>query len=173
MPLRTANNPLAEATLLAALKPILVPNTQLAAGSTSGTGLELIYVLQKYAMSIGPFPAVLLSSGPQVVHLCSPRAYDGTHRVIVSYCDRWDLQTIPIDTIRQDIAQDLERMKANLENYLAQNRGFTVNSVVYPIEIIATDLSGYRKALEKDFPGLSLGCRELTIDFGIMPYAVR
>ncbi|SRR5258708_4827484 len=173
MPLRTINNPLNEAVLLSALPSIIAPNTQLALGSVSGNGLELIYVLQKYALSIGPFPAVLISSGVQDVHINSARTYTGTHQVIVGYYDRWDRQTLPIDTIRLDIALELERMKANLETYLKNNRGFTVNSVIYPISIISTRLSGYAKALEKEFPGLSVGCRELTIDFGILPYAVR
>lgn len=174
MALRTANNPLSEAVLLAALPSVLAPNTQLTLSSSSGTGQELFYVLQKYALSIGPFPAVLISSGTQDVHINSPHTYTGTHQVIVGYYDRWDRQTLPIDTIRLDIAQELERMKANLETYLKNNRGFTAGGVVYSISIISTKLSGYNtRPLEKDFPGLPVGCRELTIDFGILPYAVR
>ena len=174
MPLRSPNNPLNEAVLLNALPSVLAPNTQLALGSASGIGIELFYVLNKYALSIGPFPAVLISSGVQEAHINSPRTYTGNHPVIVGYYDRWDRQTLPIDTIRLDIAQELERMKANLETYLRDNRGFTVNSVVYPIDVISMKLSGYNtKPLEKEFPGLPVGCRELTIDFGILPYAVR
>jgi hypothetical protein len=173
MPLRTANNPLNEIVLLNALPSVLAPNTQLAAGSISNTGLELFYIQQKYAMSLGTFPAVLLSSGQQEGVRNSSTTFMGAHVVLVDYCDRWDRQSLLIDTIRLDIAQDLERMKANLETYMKLNRGFTVNSVVYPISVLKTQLSGYTKAIDTTaIMGFALGFRRLTITFNVLPYSV-
>ena len=63
MTLLQPNNPLTEDVLLPALVPILPTGTQLAAGSLSKTGTELIYVESKYQLAQGPFPACLLSSG--------------------------------------------------------------------------------------------------------------
>ncbi len=173
MPLRTPNNPLNEVALLGTLPSILSPNTQLATGSLSGNGLELFFVQQKYAMSLGVFPAVLLSSGQQQVSRNSLTTYDGMHTVLVDYCDRWDRQPLLLDTIRLDIAADLERMKANLETYIQSHSGLTVNSIVYPTSIVKTQMSGYTKAIDTTaIMGFAIGFRRLSIGFTLLPYAV-
>jgi hypothetical protein len=174
MPVRLPNNPLNEVALLNTLSSIFAPNTQLAAGSLSNTGLECFFIQQKYAMSLGTFPAVLLSSGEQRVTRNSTSTYAGTHTVLVDYCDRWDRQSgLLIDTIRLDIAQDLERMKANLESYIDAHAGVTVNAVTYPLGIVRTQLSGYSKAIDREaIMGFAIGFRRLTILFTLLPYAV-
>ncbi len=173
MTLRTPNNPLSESVLLGALPPLLAPNTQLALGSPSQTGIELFYVQRKYDLCQGSFPAVLLSSGQQEVVRCSLTTYCGTHSVFVDYCDRWDRQSLPIDTIRLDIAADLERMKANIETYLQTHQGLTINATLYPISILAMQLSGYTKAIDVlAAAGFAIGFRRLVLTFNLLPYSV-
>src|SRR5258706_2135962 len=103
MALRTPNNPATDATVLGALKQVIVPNTQLAAGSASGTGLEQVYIQSKYAMSLGSFPAVHLSSGKQLYQRDSLSEYIGTFEAILEYYDRWDTQTSTIDALRANL----------------------------------------------------------------------
>lgn len=172
MPLRTLNNPLAESALLPALAAILLSGTQLAAGSSSGTGAELLYIQSKYAMLQGPFPAMLLATGQQSYSRNSRSSYTGKIAVGCEYYDRWDKQLFTIDTIRQDIALDLERVKANIETFLRINRGFVVSSVTYPVSLISAEMTGYTKALDTDVVGAVLGYRCLTVTFGILPYSV-
>lgn len=173
MTLRTPNIPLPEPILLSALVPILPTGTALAAGSLSRTGTELCYVEQKYALSQGPFPAVLLSSGPQEYHRNSRSTYTGTFTAYIDYYDRWDSQSgLTIDTIRADILLELERMASNVETYLKNNEGFAVGGTVYPVGFPSHSIGGYLKGNDPTFPAMIVGTRRLSLTFTILPYGV-
>ena len=79
--LRSSNNPNTDIAIMTILKPLLVPNTQLAATSTSGTGLELVYIQSKWKMALNMNDAIpialLLSSGVQEYSNEAQRAYIG------------------------------------------------------------------------------------------------
>jgi hypothetical protein len=88
------------------------------------------------------------------------------------YFDRFDEQTMTLDSLRDQIRVDLVRMQANIETYLHANEGVSVNGTVYPVSLTKAVFSGYDTALVKDFPGLALAQRTLDISLSILPYAV-
>src|SRR6266702_6792576 len=171
---RIQNNPLPENILLPLLVPVLVPGTQLALGSSSGTGVEQVYVTNKFALSQGRFPAVLLSPGTLISYRCSLTTYDATPVVDVVYYDRWDRQPgLTTDDLREQMESDLQRMYSNLESFLDRNQGFTVNGQVYPVSLGTPTFTAYDKeALEREFPGLPLDARVMHIPCIILPYHV-
>jgi hypothetical protein len=166
MLLRVSNNPNIDLRILNVLKQLLPANTQLAASSESGTGLEQIYIQNKYIMSQGSFPAVHLSSGTQNYKKNSLRTYFGAMQAIIEYYDRWDEQPITIDAIRANIALDLERMKANIETNDSLSFGGAANAISIP----DMTLSAYKGEFDTQFPGLTLVYRTLTLMINILPY---
>lgn len=166
MPLRGSNNPNTDTVILGVLKNILPANTQLAAGSQSGTGVEQIYVQNKYLMSLGNFPAIHLEAGGQHYRRNSRSTYMGGLEVIVEYYDRWDTQASTIDTIRANIALDLERAKSNVES----NDSLAYGGQAYAISIPEVSLSPYKGEIDTQFPGMTLVYRAMHLMINILPY---
>lgn len=166
MPLRSSNNPRTDIVLLNALKPVLPPNTLLAQLSTSGTGLERIYIQQKYQMSLGDFPALLLTCGQQNYTYAS-YGRQGTVTANVFYYDRWDQQNSTIDDILGNIATDLNRMQANVE----ENDSVIMSNTPMITGIPSIGLSPYEGSIEaSSITGISLVFRLMTLQFTILPY---
>jgi len=165
---RLPNNPTTDVVVLGALRQVIVPNTNLALISASGTGLENVYIQNKYAISQGVFPAVHLYTGKQHYLRDSRSTYIGTMEAVVEYYDRWDSQPNTIDTVRAAIAADLERMKANVES----NEQLTIGITSYTVGILKEMLSPYPGEFDRNFPGLHLVYRTFTITFNILPFDV-
>ncbi len=124
MPLRTPNNPIPAKVLLAALRTVIAPNTALTLVNASDpTGLSQVFIRSRYAMSLGLFPAVNLSTGVQQFSIVSKQSYEGGVVVNIEYYQRWDQTPQTLDTIIATTDDDMERIKANLEDNptLAQN----------------------------------------------------
>lgn len=175
--LRQPNNPFTASVILGIVRSIInldvagQPCTYLAQISQSQTGLELVYVQNKYKMAMSmtaalPY-AVHLSAGPQrFMKAGGPRAYDGAITVILEYCGRWDEQAASIDSIRATEDADIERMKANLES----NDDIIYGGTGYAIATPQIALSPYKGSLNTDIPGLTLVERVLTAQVNILPY---
>lgn len=177
MPLRSPNNPTTDAVILNVLAQLLPndpqtgqPNTVIGTNQipliTQQDPTPLMYIESKYKMSLGQFPAVHLSSGGQKYAKNSRSSYVGQYVAIVEYYDRWDKQPNTIDQIRANIAADLERMKANIED----NDSLAYNSLAYATAIPSMTLSEYKGEIDEQFPGLTLVVRTLTLTINILPY---
>lgn len=175
--LRQPNNPTPDLVLLNALVVILNTdtqgnyNTQLAQSSQSGTGKELMFVQNKYKMSLSLTPAspyaVHLSSGKQSYHYAGgPRWRGGMYEALVQYYARWDTQPSSIDAIRAYLAADLERMKANIE----RNDSLASGGVAYAVSVPTIGLSDYKGQFDETFSGLTLIYRTMTLTIDILPY---
>lgn len=172
MPLRTANNPNTDLVVMTAIKNVMAPNTQLAATSASGLGLELIFIQDKYAMMLGmnvnyPIAVNMMSKG-QSYHRSSQRTYTGLVDVAIDYYSRWDEQDSTIDAIWASIALDLERIKANIES----NDSLMYGQTNYAISVPSLYLTEYEGEYDKTFPGLTLIHRMLTLKVNVLPYDV-
>lgn len=175
--LRIPNNPNVDSIVLGVLRNVLNLNatgqvcTYLAQISTSQTGLELVYVQNKYKMALNmtaalPY-AVHLSSGKQRYgKMGGPKSFGGAFEAIIEYCARWDDQPSSLDTIRATIAADLERMKANLES----NESLAFGGQAFAISLPTMQLSDYKGELNADFPGLTLVERTLSVMVDVLPY---
>lgn len=173
MPLRQPNDPLNELVLLPLFAGIVPAGTQFARTTPSQTGLERVYVQQIYQMCQGAFPAILISAGSQQTNRNSTSTATGTRSVNVDYYDRWDSQTLPMETIRTNIRLDLERIRANIETYMRDHEGFLVNGTLYPISVLAFDIGDYSKqSMDRFGLGLSLGAARLATTFTILPYQI-
>lgn len=172
MPLRQINNSNTDIAIMTILKPIIVPDTQLAASSVSGTGLELVFVQQRYQMSLvlkqGDVPiAVNISSGiPQEYTPEAQDAFIGLISIDISYYSKWSGQDEDIDTLWSDISADLERMKSNIED----NDQTEYQGTNHTINLGKTALSPYDEMLDDTIPGLSLIKRVMTLSYDILPY---
>lgn len=171
--LRTPNNPIAEPTLLAALKPILrgypTPNTNLAAISPSQTGDEYIYIndVSAFALDSTPFPGVLLAVGPQRYGRNSRATFAGTFTAVVRYFDRWEQTTRTYDQVWADITTDLLRMQSNVET----NDSLSQGGAAYTMSLPDLSLSPYQgQVFDEPVPGMKLIHRDLTLNFNILPY---
>lgn len=173
MPLRTVDNPNTDIVVMNTVKSIMLPNTQLAASSQSGTGSELCFIQEKYKLYLTlkqetPAIAVNLSAGQQSYSLEAQRSYSGTLDIEVAYYSKWSGLVEDLDTIFAGIAADLERMKANVEENDATEYGGTNHTI--GIEKIV--LSPYEGQLDDILPGLSLIKRTMTLTYNILPYGV-
>jgi hypothetical protein len=154
------------------VKPILLPGTQLAASSQSGTGDELCFIQEKYKMYLTlkqdtPTIAVNLSAGQQIHTPEGQFAYGGTLDIDVNYYSKWSgLFDETLDAIYADIAADLERMKSNIQENDATEYGGTNHT----IGLAKVTLSSYDGQLDDALPGLSLIKRVMTLSYNIMPY---
>ena len=183
MPLRPPNNPNTDATLLTALAPVVLglygagglaqaANTQLAVASAAQggdpTGADRVFVQQEYTMmAANRFPCVLLSAGQQSYVRQSRRTFDGQLVVNVDYYATWPESSNTYDTIRANVAADLERIKANIES----NDSLTQNGVDYAISTARYTLSPYEGTL-KQYGATIYVYRRLSVVFSILPYDV-
>ncbi len=159
MPLRLLNNPATDVVAMAALKQVIVPNTQLALGSSDSTGLSRVYINTVYPLSIADFPSVLISSKPQTYTQCSRSTYNGLVDISIAYYDRWDKQPQTLDQVYANVALDLERMRANIEsNDRAVIGGFTAIERIQRIIV-----SPYYGELDHSIPDVPLVVRTLTL----------
>ncbi len=159
MTLRIPNNPTTDIIAMVALRQVIVPNTQLAAGSSDGTGLSQVYINASYLLSIATFPAVLLSSRGQTYKGRSRSTYTGLVDILVAYYDRWDKQPQTLDGVYASVALDLERIRANIEsNDRAVLRSLTTIETLQKITI-----SPYYGELDHTIPDVPLVVRTLTL----------
>ncbi len=172
MTLRTANNPMLDSVVLNVLAQLLpndpvtgLPNTVIGQNQVA-LGSSLVYVQNKYLMSLGQFPAVHLSSGEQHYRIVTRAGYVGLFIAEIEYYDRWDTQPSTIDAIRTNIATDLERMKANIED----QDSLAYQGQAYAISIPEMSLSPYKGEIDTQFPGLTLVYRTLTLHVNLLPY---
>jgi hypothetical protein len=152
------------------LKNILPVGTQLAATSTSGTGLELIYIQAKYKMALNMTDAipiaVNMSSGQQERSNEAQRAYSGIIPIEVGYYSRWDDRNDTIDAIWDGLDVDIERMAANVESNDDTEYGGTNHTI--SLEKIA--FSSYEDQKDETFVGLTLIKRVMTLTYNVLPY---
>jgi hypothetical protein len=174
MPLREINNPNPDIAIMTLLKSILPTGTQLAATSQSGTGDELIFVQEKYKMSLvlrqdESTSAVNISaSTPQEYALEAQRSYSGLLTIDVSYYTKWTGNNEDIETQWADISADLERMKANIEEQDATEYQGTNHTI--SLEKIA--LSPYNEQFDDSVPGITPIKRVMTVTYNILPYGI-
>lgn len=171
MPLRDSNNPNTDIVIMSTVKPILLPNTQLAASSQSGTGDELCFIQERYKMYLTlkqdtPTSAVNLSVGQQIHTQEGQFAYGGTLDIDVTYYSKWSGLIEDLDAIFADIAADLERMKSNIQ----ENDQTEYGGTNHTIGLSKVVLSSYDGQLDDALPGLSLIKRVMTLSYNIMPY---
>jgi hypothetical protein len=183
MTLRTSNNPNTDAIVLTALVPIVLglygadgvsqsANTQLAVASAAQggdpTGADRVYVQQEYTMvNNNRFPAVLLSAGQQAYVRQSQRSFDGQMVANVDYYATWPESNNTYDTIRANVAADLERIKSNIES----NDSLTQGGQNYTISTVKYTLAPYEGTL-KQYGASVFVMRRLAIVFNLLPYDV-
>lgn len=159
MSLRLPNNPTTDVVAMQALKQVLVPNTQLAAGSSDSTGLGQVYINALFPLTLASFPAVLLSSKTQTYTYRSRSTLTGLVDIVVSYYNRWDMQPQTLDTVYAAVSDDLERIRANIEsNDTAVVHGFTAIEAIRSIKV-----SPYYGEIDRSIPDIPLIVRTLTL----------
>jgi hypothetical protein len=142
-----------------ALKQILVPNTQLAAGSNDSTGLGQVYINALFPLTLSSFPAVLLSSKDQTYTPRSWSTHAGLVDIVVAYYNRWDAQPQTLDSVYAGVSADLERIRANIEsNDNAVISGFTAIEAIRSIKV-----SPYYGEIDHSIPDIPLVVRTLTL----------
>lgn len=176
MPLRSPNNPNTDIAIMNTLKTLLIndrvsgqPNTQIGIDQQT-LGVPLVFVQQKYKMSLlmsqtSPL-ALLLTSGHQSYARRGQSVFEGSLSIMVDYYSRWDDQDSTIDGIWASIAEDLELIKANLED----NDSTAYNSSNQTMSVPQILLTPYESEYDKTFPGLSLVYRRMTIVYNLLPY---
>lgn len=168
MVLRFPNNPTTDVVAMQALKQVLVPNTQLAAGSSDGTGLSQVYINALFPLTLSSFPAVLLSSKDQAYVLRSRSTFGGLVDIIVAYYNRWDAQPQTLDSVYAGVSADLERIRANIES----NDNAVVNGVVAIEAIRSIRVSPYYGEVDRSIPDVPLVVRTLTLRCVLPEYDV-
>jgi hypothetical protein len=167
--LRTPNNPVTSAVLLAALQSVIPAGTALTtANPADPTGLSVIYIRSRYQMATaGLFPAVNLSTGVQKFQRTSQRAYAGGVVVNISYYNRWDQNNVQTqEEIVVAMEADLERIRANLETM----ESLPINGSYTTISIPAFSVSPDKGELDSTFPGPPLLYRTLMASCNILEY---
>lgn len=169
MPLRSPNNPTTDVVVMNAMVPILLGyptnNTHLATVPASSSGLGPVYVQTEYELFLGKFPALLLTAGKQQFRRVSRSTFMGSLVVLCDYYDRWDQNPATLETVRANIAVDLERMKANIES----NPTLAQNNTGYTLDNVQLELSDY-SAIERTEQGKTYLYRRLTCHFVVLPY---
>lgn len=172
MPIRNPNNPNTSKVIMGILKNILPVDTQLAATSISGTGIELCYVHQKYKMALnmidGISIAVNMSSGNQERILEAYRAYGGQTTIEVAYYSKWDTTIQDIDALWATMDDDLERMSANVES----NNVTEYYGTNHTISLQKITLDPYEGQLDTSLPQITLVKRCMKLAYSILPYGV-
>ena len=173
MPIRDPNNPNTSKVIMGILKNILPADTQLAAASTSGTGIELCYVQTKYKMALGMMDdmftiAVNMSSGNQERTLEAQRAYAGQTIIEVAYYSKWDTQVQDIDALWASLDDDLERMAANVES----NNVTEYYGINHTINLQKITFEPYEGTFDISLPQITLIKRCMKLTYAILPYGV-
>lgn len=171
MPLRGSSNPNTDIVVMGTVKSVMLPNTQLALSSQSGTGAELCFIQERYKMYLTlkqdtPTSAVNLSAGQQIHTPEGNPAYGATLDIDVNYYSKWSGQIEDLDAIFADIATDLERMKSNIQ----ENDQTEYGGTNHTIGLAKVVLSPYDGQLDDALPGLSLIKRIMTLSYNILPY---
>jgi hypothetical protein len=160
-------NPNTDIVVLNALGNVLLPGTRMATLQAAISGAQKFYVQRKFALTQGKqFPALHLSSGSQSYHRISTNHYEGTLLAIVEYYDKWTSQASQLDTIRANIAADLEIMKSNV----SKNENLIYNNVAYSVSIPRITLSPYKGEIDESAAPLKLIYRTMELDISIPPY---
>jgi hypothetical protein len=161
------SNPNTDIVVLNALGNVLLAGTRMATLQAAISGATKFYVQQKFALTQGKqFPALHLSSGSQSYHRISTNHYEGTLLAIVEYYDKWTSQSSQLDTIRANIAADLEIMKSNV----SKNENLVYNNVSYAVSIPRITLSPYKGEIDESAAPLKLIYRTMELDISIPPY---
>jgi len=157
---RTPNNQATFVTICAALKAVMVPNTQLAAQSTDGSGgLSQISCNHLNELVTGSFPVVHIGFGPLSYTRRSRSTSTGLLTIKIRYFDRWDENGATLDALFASVSADLLRMAANIES----NDHLVVAGFANLEAVTKMELSPYYGEVDRRFPGLSLVTRMLTL----------
>lgn len=135
MPLRSVNDPVDAAGVLAALGAVMVQNTQFLASG----GQFYINTWAALDQGTAPFPALVLESGPQTTTRLGWRVWQNSLLARCVYIDRWDSQALTIDQIWAKLDADLHRMKSNIED----NPTLTVGGVPHALHATKIELTPY------------------------------
>lgn len=166
MSLRVADNPATPVAVLQALKIVAVPHTRLALMSSSGTGLERVFINNLPVMALGAFPAVALSYGKQIHKRSSRSTWSATFPCFLTYYDRWDTQPATLDSVYATLSADILRMYANIES----NDRLVVGTDSY-LQTLSLSLSAYYGEIDRhSVPGLALLHRTITLQCVTPPY---
>jgi hypothetical protein len=162
MPLRTPNA-LTDIVVATALKNVLLgyPSTN----TNAGINGYPVYVEREGDLLKGQFPAILISVGTQDYQRSSRATWMGQAEFTVDYYDRWDQRPDEFDVIFANLALDLERMKANVED----NEALAQNNTMYAVSAYKHVLSPYQGIL-RDEGGMKLVYRRYTVGFHLLPY---
>lgn len=163
MPLRNPNSPYVDSVVAGALGIVMAgypsANTQV------GINSYPIRYDAAYDTYKGAFPAVLISVAAQHYQRASRSTWQGEVTFFTDYYDRWDQRPDELDTIRANIAADLERMKANVES----NESLAQNNTAYAISAYKHELSPY-EGYFREVNGMKLIYRRYTVSFFLLPY---
>ena len=166
MPLRTPNNPIPAKVLLGAVRAVIPANTALTlVNANDPTGLSQVFVRSRFQMSLGAFPAVNLSTGVQQFSIVSKSSYEGGVVVNIEYYQRWDQTPQQLDTIISSMDDDMERIKANLED----NPTLAGSGQAYAVSIPKFALSADKGEEDATF-GFILLKRTLMATILTLPY---
>lgn len=171
MTLRNPNNPNTPLAIMQALRTILPVDTKLAETSLSGTGVELIYIQQKYKMALGMTSiqiAVNMHTAMQERYRDALRAYAGVASIDVCYYTRIDSQDVDFDALWSAMDVDIERMAANLESndtteYAGSNHTLSLERLT---------IAPYEPELDTSIPNFTLLKRDMSLTFSLLPYSI-
>ena len=171
--LRTPNNPITSAILLAGMQQIIPAQTALTTVNPADpTGISVVFVRSRYAMATkGLFPAVNLTTGSQKSNIEAQLEYAGPIVVNITYYNRWDqnnLQTQEEIIVAMDA--DLERIQANLEDW--SSAGAAIGTIPYAISIPGFSISPDKGEIDNTFPGTPLLGRTLQAMVNRVGYGV-
>jgi hypothetical protein len=174
--LRVPNNPNHVSALIAILQNLAtvdpatgLGNTLLAELSTSGTGLERVYVEgQKSSMlTSATFPALLIEPiTPQKTSIGGHKVYNATMGVKLSYYDRWDRNSTTIEAIHLSSRQDLARIQANFES----NPTLKYQGQDHSMSIQAFDITDLERELDEQVETAPLVKCSLVLQINSLPY---
>jgi hypothetical protein len=154
-------NPNPDSVIMNAIGYVILPGTRLASLGNP------VVIENPYTLSTGRFPAVHIEAGRQKYATQSTDVYDGTVEIVITYFDRWDQATTPIDAIRQNIKSDLEIILDNLMS----NSSLTVGTDFHAVSIGKFQLAPYKGELDNStVQGMTLLKRALTISVNVLPF---
>lgn len=158
-----AGNPNTDRVIMNALAQIGPTGTNLLAMEGQ------ILIQNAYALSLGSFPALHLTTGQQKHSVISASVFDGVVNIIGTYYDRWDQQPQTMDTIRANIDADLQMIMTNIQH----NSSLVVGTTSHAVSIPTIELSAYEGEVDwKTCPGMVLVKRSITFTINILPYDV-
>lgn len=169
MPLRPVNNPATERIVFQALRNIITTGTQMAVTVNDGqNGISQVYIHNRAALYAGGFPAIHLEATTQKYRRTSQREFEGIVFMVVEYYDEWVADNETIDAIRARIADDMERVKSNLES----NDALNYLGVALLMSVSHIELSPYEGEIDQHNSRLPLVYRGMTAEANILPYDV-